>query len=119
MSWASLVAQLVKNLASKQETLVQFLAWEDPQKRDRLPILVLLGFRGGSDGKESACSVGDLGLISGLGRSTGGEQGNPLPYSSLENPPGQRSLVGHCPWGHKELDMTEQLSKHSTAHVMD
>ena len=34
------------------------------------------------------------GLITGLGRSTGGEQGNPLQYSCLENPHGQNSLVG-------------------------
>ena len=32
---------------------------------------------------------------------------NPLQYSWLENPHGQRSLAGYSPWGHKELDMTE------------
>ena len=37
----------------------------------------------------------------------GGGHGNPLLYSCLENPHGQRSLVGYSPWGHKELDMTE------------
>ena len=60
-----------------------------------------------SDGKESACSVGDLGLIPGLGRSPGAGHGNPLQYSCLENPQGQRSLAGCSPWGHKELDMTK------------
>ena len=45
-----------------------------------------LGFPGGSDGKESACNVGDLGLIPGLGRSPGGGHGNSLQYSCLENP---------------------------------
>ena len=35
---------------------------------------------------------------------------SPLQYSCLENPHGQRSLVGYSPWGHKELDMTERLS---------
>ena len=44
------------------------------------------GFPGGSDYKESACDAGDLGLIPGLGRSPGGGHGNPLQYSSLENP---------------------------------
>ena len=39
----------------------------------------------GSDGKESACSVGDVGLIPGLGRAPGEENGNPLQYSCLEN----------------------------------
>ena len=45
-----------------------------------------IDFTGGSDGKESTCNVGDLGLIPGLGRSPGGGHGNPLQYSSLENP---------------------------------
>ena len=40
---------------------------------------------GGSDGKESACSAGDVGLIPGLGRSSGEGNGNPLQYSCLEN----------------------------------
>ena len=44
------------------------------------------GCLGGSDGKESACCAGDLGLISGSGRSSGGGHGNPLQYSCLENP---------------------------------
>ena len=38
----------------------------------------------GSDGKESACSVGDLGLIPGWGRSPGEGNGYPLQYSCLE-----------------------------------
>ena len=53
-----------------------------------------MGFPGGSDGKEPACNVVDLGSIPGLGRSPGGGHGNPLQYSCLENPQGQRSLVG-------------------------
>ena len=44
------------------------------------------GFPGGSDGKESACNVGDLGLIPGLGRSLGEGPGNPRQYFCLENP---------------------------------
>ena len=43
-------------------------------------------FPGGSDGKESASSAGDLGLIPGLGGSLGGENGNPLQCSCLEHP---------------------------------
>ena len=43
-------------------------------------------FLGGSDGKASACNVGDLGSIPGLGRSLGGGNGNPLQYFCLENP---------------------------------
>ena len=45
----------------------------------------LLGFPGGSAGKEPACNVGDLGSIPGLGRSLGGGKGYPLQYSGLEN----------------------------------
>ena len=52
-----------------------------------------IGFPGGSDGKESTYNVGNLGSIPGLGRSPGGGNGNPLQYSCLENPNGQRSLV--------------------------
>ena len=43
------------------------------------------GFPGGSDGKESACSAEDLGLISGSGRSPGDGNGNTLQYFCLEN----------------------------------
>ena len=60
---------------------------------------VFMGFPGGSDGKESACNVRDLGLIPGLGRYPGGGHGNRLQYSCLENPHGQRSLAGYSPWG--------------------
>ena len=69
-----------------------------------------MGFPGDSDGKKSACCAGDLGLTPGLGRSPGGGHGNPLQYSCLENPHGQRSLVGYSSWGRKDLDTTEQLS---------
>ena len=73
-------------------------------------LTVLIDFSGSSDGKESSCNAGDLGLIPGLGRSHGGGHGNPLQYSCLENPHGQRSMVNYSPWGHKELSMTERLS---------
>ena len=45
----------------------------------------IMGFPGGSDGKESACDVGDLVLIPGLGRSLGEGKGYPLQYSGPEN----------------------------------
>ena len=54
-------------------------------------------FPSGSDGKASAYNVGDPSSISRSGRSPGGGHGNPLQYSCLENPHGQRSLVGHSP----------------------
>ena len=72
-----------------------------------------MGFPGVSHGKESTCNVGDIGSIPRLGRFPGGGHGNPLQYSCLENPHGQRSLASYRPWGHKESDTTEQV-KHST-----
>ena len=73
-----------------------------------------MGFPGGSDGKESACNVGDLGLIPESGRSPGEGNG----YPTLVFLPGefheQRSFAGPSPWGHKELD-TEQLSTHTSS----
>jgi len=56
-----------------------------------------LGFPGGSAGKESACYVGDLGSIPGLGRSPGEGTSYPLQYSGLENSMG--SIVHGVP-GH-------------------
>ena len=79
--WASLVAQLVKNLPAMQETLIMKIRW----RRDRLPTPVFLGFPGGSAGKESACSAGNRGSIPGLGRSSGERNSSPLQYSGLEN----------------------------------
>ena len=61
-----------------------------------------MDFPGGSDCKEAACNaVGDLGSIPGLGISPGGGHGNPLHYSCLENPHGQRRLAGYSPWVEK------------------
>ena len=68
---------------------------------------MFLDFPGDSDGKESACNARDLDSILGLGRFPGEGKGNPLQYSCLENPHGQRSLVGYSPWDRKQLDMTE------------
>ena len=68
ITWASLVAQMVKNPPARQEIWVRSLGWED-----------LLG----------------------------GDHGNPLQYSCLENPHGQRSLAGYSPRGHKKSDITE------------
>ena len=82
---ASLIAQLVKNSVCNVETLVRFLDWKIPWRRDRLPTPVFLGFPGGSAGKESTCNAGDLGLISGWGRSPREGKGYPLQYSGLEN----------------------------------
>ena len=95
----------------------RFNSWirKIPWRRDRLPVPVFLGFSGDSDGKQSACNVGDLGLIPGLGRSPGGGHGNPLQYSCLENPQGQRSLAGSCLWGCRVG--YDWATKHSTVVI--
>ena len=60
---------------------VKSLFSQQPQDRGTINLLP-----GGSGGKESACNEGDLGSVSGLGRSPGEGHGNPLQYSCLENP---------------------------------
>ena len=70
-----------------------------------------MGFPGGSAGKESACNVGEPDSISGFGKIPWRRAWQPtlvfLPGESQE----QRSLAGYSPWGRKESNMTEQLSK--------
>ena len=65
-----------------------------------------LGFPGGSDGKETACNVGDLCLIPGLGRSPG--EGNQVSWPGESH--GWRNPVGSSPWSCKESDTTEWLT---------
>ena len=106
-SWASLMAQLVKNPPAVLETWVWSLGWEDPLEKGkathssilawRIPWTVFHGvtksqtwlsdfhlhlcFPHSSVGKESACNAGDPGSIPWLGRSTGEGIGYPLQYS--------------------------------------
>ena len=65
---ASLVDQMVKNLLQCRRLWFDSWVGKIPWRRDRLPISVFLGFPCGSDSKESACNVGDLGSIPALGR---------------------------------------------------
>ena len=57
--------------------------------------------------KNPPVNAGDVQSIPGSRRSPGEGNGNPLPYSCLENPHGQRSLAGYSLCGHKELDATD------------
>ena len=95
-----------------QETWFESWVGKTPWRRDSLSTPVFLGFRGGSDGKESACNAGDLGSIPELGRSPGQRHGNLLQCSCLANPHGQRRLVGCSPWGRSESDTTKRLHFH-------
>ena len=84
---ASLIFQLVKESTHLYCRRPRFDSWvrKIHWRKDRLPTPVFLGFPSGSAGKESACSEGDLGSISGLGRSPGEGKGYPLQYSGLES----------------------------------
>ena len=82
-----------------------FLSLSVSSSSEFRPSLVLLGFPGGSEVKASACNVGDLGSIPGLGRSPGEGNGTPPQYSCLENPMGGEP-GGLQSMGRKESDMT-------------
>ena len=111
---ASLMAQLVKNPLTMQETPFNSWVRKIPWRRDRIPTPVFLGFPGGSAGKESTCNVGDLGSISGLGRSPAGGHGNWLQDSCLGNPHGQRSQMGCSLWGSQRVGQ-DWATKHTHA----
>ena len=66
----------------------------------------VVDFPCGSAGKESACNVGDLGSIPGLGRSPRERKGYPLQYSGLKSP------VDYSPQGRKESETTERVSNY-------
>ena len=67
------------------------------------------GFPGGSDGKESAYNMGNIGSISGYRRSPGEGNGNPFQYSYLEN------SMDRGAWG-AESDVTEHTLTHTHGH---
>ena len=73
----------------------------------------VLRFPGGPDGKEPACDAGDLGSLTGMRRSPGGGQGNPLQYSCPENPHEEGGLAGCSPWRSQRVGHDWGLS---TAH---
>ena len=83
------------------------------QPGDRTQVSCIAGIPGGSDGTESACDAGDLGLISGLGRSLGEGSGNPLQYSCLENPMNRAAWWSTVHQVNKDSDKTERLSLHN------
>ena len=79
-----------------------------------MSLLDILGFPGGSDGKESARNAGDLGLISGfnlwVGKIPWRREWLPTPVFLPGEFHGHRSLAGYSPWGLKGSDTTERLT---------
>ena len=67
---------------------------------------------GSSDGKESACSAGDLGLSPGLKRSPGEGHGNPLQHSCLENPMEREAWWAIVHTGEQSQTRPKQFSTH-------
>ena len=64
----------------------------------------------GSDGKDSSSNAEDPGLIPGLGRTPGEENGNPIQYYCRENPMDRGAWRATVHGGLKESDMTERLT---------
>ena len=81
----SVIAQLVKNLPAKQETLVRFLCQKDILEKGKATHSSILGLPLWLSWKESSYNAGDLGSIPGLGRYPGEGKDYPLQYSGLEN----------------------------------
>ena len=74
-----------------------------------------MGFLGGAEGKESTCYVGDLGMITGLGRFPGGGHGNPFQYSCLENPQAKEPGTEESGGLQSQRVRHDCATKHSTA----
>ena len=122
-TWVQSLGQedpLEKEMATHSSVLAWRIPWtEEPGRLQSMgvsrfghnlatkPPTSIRAFPGGSEGKVSACNVGDLGSIPGLGRSPGEGNGNPLQYSCLENSMDRGAWQAtSC----KELDIAEQLT---------
>ena len=77
---------------------------------------MFISFPSGSEDKASACNVGDLGSIPGLGRSPAERNGNPLQYSCLENP-----MDRGARWAtvHRVAKSRTRLSEFTSLHFSD
>ena len=93
VGWTSLVAQMVKDLPAMQETQVPSLGGEDPLEKEMATHSNILAWT-------VACQVP---LSMKFSRQ-------PTPIFLPGEFHGQRNLAGYSPWGHKESDMTEQLT---------
>ena len=107
---AVLIVQLVKNPPAMQfDSWVRNIHW----RRDKLSTQVFLGFLCGSANKESACNLGDLAPVPGLGRSPGEGNGDLIQYSCLENPMDRGAW-----WAASHMSMGSQRVGHACATNM-
>ena len=102
--WGLPCSSAGKELAAMRRPWFDSWVGNFPWRRDRHLTLVFLGFSGGSDGKESTCNSGDLGLIPILGRSP--EEGMAIQYSIFVWRTPWTEEPGTS-WSCKELDTTE------------
>ena len=73
-------------------------------------IRVIMGFPGGSHGRQSTFLAGDVGSVPVWGRFLGEGSGYPLQYSCLENPMARGAWWDYSPWGRKESDTTNTFT---------
>ena len=107
--------QVNKKCSWTTEGKVANISWrEGAHKTDGIWAGVM-GFPGGSDGKESTCSEGDPSLIPGLGRSHGEVNGYPPQYSFLKNPRDREAWRATVQRVTKSQTLLKRLSIHSRA----
>ena len=125
-SWASLVAQTVKIPPAMHETWVRSLGWNDPLEKEIATRSSILAWRmpqrvntteqlSRASLVAQSVNEGDLASTSGFGRSPGGQHGNPLQNSCLENPMDRGAWQATV---HRVINSWTQLSdqaQHSTA----
>ena len=110
MDEAKRLCKLVDGRDWWQEKLGLSLVGRALHSKDLIQLPADEGFPGGSDGKESACNMGDLGSIPGSGRAPLRKEWQPILLFFPGESHGQRSLVGYSPWDNKESDMTKWLT---------
>ena len=109
------------NTVLKQEVLSasELLLWNCPELKIT-SIYYFSCFPCSSEGKESACSVGHLGLIPGSGRSPAEGSDSPLQYSCLENSIDREAWwATYSPRDHKEWDTAEWLTHFETLRLAE
>ena len=87
--------------------MLSYIGVGEGETNSRECTAVFMGLPGGSDGKESVCKAGDLGLFPGSRKILWRREWQPTLVLLPGESHGQWSLAGYSPWGHKKSDMTE------------